>query len=204
MPKTNSVSVAKALVSTKAVVATKAANTLRNLIRIAADCSHQQAKMELRRESLKSNLAKGFRAYCGKGWEAADKDSVQGKKRDAMIKELYLKTKEKGKAEYDAARKLIYDTKAFARDGYKPKASKSKGKGNKGRKPGEKDSFNVFFEKQIRPILVRYYTDANTTDRDESAMEHIRFACAVYKLDISKEMAMAPKAEAKDKKPKTK
>jgi hypothetical protein len=203
MPKTNSVSVAKALVSTKAVVATKAANTLRNLLRLTVNNSDAMAKVLAQGESLKCQLAKGFRDYCGIGWEAADKDSVQGKKRDAMVKELYTMAKEKGDSAYNAARKMLNDTKAFARDGYKPKL-KAKGKGNKGRKPGEKDSFNVFFEKQIRPILVRYYTDANTTDRDESAMENVRFACAVYKLDISKEMAMAPKAEAKDKKPKTK
>jgi hypothetical protein len=204
MPKVLNITTAKALVSTKAVKGTAAANTLRNLLRLTVTNSDELAKVLKRGESIKCNLAKAFRDYCGKGWEAADKESVQGKKRDAMVKELYAMAREKSGEAYNAARKMMNDTKAFARDGYKPKANKPKGKGNKGRKPGERDAFPVFFEKNIRPLLVRYYTDASTSDRDESAMEHIRFACAEYKIDISKEMAMAPKAEKQKAKAKAK
>ena len=194
MPKVLNVSTRKALVSTKAVAGNAAANTLRNLIRLAVTNSDAMAKVISQGESLKCQLAKGFRDYAGKGWEAADKDSAQGVKVAAMVNELYAATKAKSKAANGAARTMMVRARAFAAAGYKDKV-KVKGKGNKGRKPGEKDAFPVFFEKNIRPLLVRYYTDAKTADKDENAMEHIRMACAEYGLNISKEMGMSPPAE---------
>jgi hypothetical protein len=201
MPKVLNVKTRKALVSTKAVKLTAAAAKLHDLIRIAVNNSNTIGRLLIEKTSLKENIAKGFKAYAGTNWESAAKDSAQGVKVAAMVKELYDLSKAKNKAAYGAARKLMNDTRAFAKAGYKSK-SKAKGKGNKGRKPGEKDAFPVFFEKNIRPLLVRYYTDAKTTDKDESAMEHIRFACAEYKIDIAKEMEMAPKAEVQKKKAK--
>jgi hypothetical protein len=203
MPKVLNVQTRKALVSTKAVKDTAAATKLHSLIRIAVNNSNTIGRVLTEQTSLKENLAKGFRDYAGAGWENAAKDSPQGVKVTAMVKELYDLAKAKNGAAYNAARKLMNDTRAFAKAGYKVKAKgKGKGKSNKGRKPGERDAFPVFFEKNIRPLLVRYYTDASTSDRDENAMEHIRFACAEYKIDITKEMAMAPKAEVQKKKAK--
>jgi hypothetical protein len=199
MPKVLNVKTRKALVSTKAVKLTAAATKLHDLIRIAVNNSNTIGRLLTEKTSLKENLAKGFKAYAGANWESAAKDSAQGVKVAAMVKELYTLAKAKNDAAYNAARKLMTDTRAFAKAGYK---SKVKGKGNKGRKPGERDAFPLFFEKNIRPLLVRYYTDAKTTDKDESAMEHIRFACAEYKIDIAKEMEMAPKAEVQKKKAK--
>jgi len=194
MPKVLNVSTRKAIVSTKAVKLTKAAGKLHDLIRIAVNNSNTIGRLLTEKTSLKENLAKGFKAYAGENWESAAKDSAQGVKVAAMVKELYDLSKNKNKEAYGAARKLMNDTRAFAKAGYKSK-SKAKGKGNKGRKPGEKDAFPVFFEKNIRPVLVRYYTDATVKDKDESAMEHIRMACAEYGLNISKEMGMSPPAE---------
>jgi len=201
MPKVPNVSTRKALVSTKAVKLTAAATKLHSLIRIAVNNSNAVGRLLTEKTSLKENLAKGFCAYAGKDWENAAKGSAQGVKVAAMVKELYDLSKAKNKEAYGAARKLMTDTRAFAKAGYKVKA-KGKSKGNKGRKPGEKDAFPVFFEKNIRPLLVRYYTDAKTTDKDENVMEHIRFACAEAGLNITKEMAMAPKEEVKKKKTK--
>ena len=203
MPKVLNVTTRKAIVSTKAVKLTAAATKLHDLIRIAVNNSNTIGRLLTEKTSLKENLAKGFRDYAGANWESAAKDSAQGIKVAAMVKELYDLSKAKNKDAYGAARKLMTDTRAFAKAGYKSK-SKAKGKGNKGRKPGEKDAFPVFFEKNIRPMLIRYYTDAKTTDKDENAMEHIRFACAEYRIDITKEMAMAPKAETKKAKAKAK
>lgn len=201
MPKLLNVKTRKALVSTKAVKLTAAATKLHDLIRIAVNNSNTIGRLLTEKTSLKENLAKGFKAYAGANWESAAKDSAQGVKIAAMVKELYDLSKAKNKDAYGAARKLMTDTRAFAKAGYKSK-SKAKGKGNKGRKPGEKDAFPLFFEKNIRPLLVRYYTDAKTTDKDENVMEHIRFACAEYNLNITKEMDMAPKAEVQKKKAK--
>jgi hypothetical protein len=198
MPKTLNVETRKALVSTKAIKGTEAAATLRNLIRLAVNNAEATARALAQGESLKCQLAKGFRDYCGAGWETAEGSSSQGMKRDAMIKELYDMAKDKGKDAYNAARKMMHTAKAFAAGGYKDKV-RAKGI-NKGRKPGERDSLPVFFEKAARNILTRYYTDGGATDKDEEAMEYIRLACAVYGFDIRKEMAMAPKAG----KPKTK
>ena len=194
MPKVLNVSTRKAIVSTKAVKLTKAAGKLHDLIRIAVNNSNAVGRLLTEKTSLKENLAKGFRDYAGKDWESAAKDSAQGIKVTAMVKELYDLSKAKNKEAYGAARKLMNDTRAFAKAGYKVKA-KGKGKGNKGRKPGEKDAYPLFFEKNIRPVLVRYYTDAKVTDKDENAMQHIRMACAEYGLNISKEMGMSPPAE---------
>jgi hypothetical protein len=203
MPKVLNVKTRKALVSTVSVKLTAAATKLHDLIRIAVNNSNTIGRLLTEKTSLKENLAKGFKAYAGANWESATKDSAQGVKVAAMVKELYTLAKAKNDAAYNAARKLMTDTRAFAKAGYKSKSkSKAKGKGNKGRKPGERDAFPLFFEKNIRPLLVRYYTDAKTTDKDESAMEHIRFACAEYKIDIAKEMEMAPKAEVQKKKAK--
>jgi len=201
MTKVLNVRTRKAIVSTKAVKLTAAATKLHNLIRLAVTNSDAMAKVITQGESLKCQLAKGFRDYAGAGWDSAAKDSAQGIKVAAMVKELYDATKAKSPAANGAARTMMTRARAFAAAGYKDKV-KAKGKGNKGRKPGERDAFPVFFEKNIRPMLIRYYTDAKTTDKDENAMEHIRFACAEYKIDITKEMAMAPKAETKKAKAK--
>jgi hypothetical protein len=203
MPKVLNVTTRKAIVSTKAVKLTKAAGKLHDLIRIAVNNSNTIGRLLTEKTSLKENLAKGFRDYAGANWESAAKDSAQGVKVSAMVKELYALAKAKNEQAYDAARKLMTDTRAFAKAGYKVKA-KAKGKGNKGRKPGEKDAFPVFFEKHIRPLLARYYTDAKTVDKDESAMEHIRMACAEYNINISKEMGMSPPAEKAKAKAKAK
>ena len=203
MPKVLNVTTRKAIVSTKAVKLTAAATKLHNLIRIAVGNSAALARLLTEKTSLKENIAKGFRDYAGAGWEAAAKDSAQGVKVTAMVKELYDLAKAKNNEAYGAARKLMNDARAFAKAGYKYK-SKAKGKRNKGRKPGEKDAFPVFFEKNIRPLLVRYYTDAKVTDKDENAMEHIRMACAEYGLNISKEITMSPPAETKKGKAKAK
>ena len=86
---------------------------------------------------------------------------------------------------------------------------KAKRNGNKGRKPGEKDSFPVYFEKQVRPILERYYTtdfgnDEKVAALCESAMENVRIACALFNINIAKEMQMAPKPKADKPKAKAK
>jgi hypothetical protein len=200
MSKKLNVETRKALVSTKAVAGTKAANTLRNLIRLAVNNGAALVKLEREKGSIREQLARAFRDYCGKGWETAEGSSSQGMKRDAMVKELYEQAKAKNAG--GAARKMMFDVKAFAANGYKAKV---RGKGiNKGRKPGERDAFPMFFEKNIRPLLVRYYTDSNATDKDERAMEYVRMACVEYGLDISKEMQMSPKPEKTEAKAKAK
>ena len=208
MPKTLDVASRVALAKTGAATMTKAANTLRNLLRLTVANVEQRAKIELQGESLKCQLAKAFRDYAGKGWEDAKGDSAQGAKVAAMVKDLYGMAKDKSPAAYNAARKMLNDTKAFARDGYKPKV-KAKRNGNKGRKPGEKDSFPVYFEKQVRPILERYYTtdfgnDEKVAALCESAMENVRIACALFNINIAKEMQMAPKPKADKPKAKAK